>query len=235
MISNEELDAITFTRTQGGFNKVIGKYIIRKTFELAQGPNVLDVACGNGSLTKFMTEHYPSVVGVDGSKKKIELARKNAPDAKLYVSMFEDFNIDVTFDSIIMITVLEHVDNPVIFLRKAKELLKPDGEVVIFVPNALGLHRRIGKAMGLIKSHYELSENEIAIGHKRFYDKESLLNDIVASGLKPCEVGGLLLKPLSNRQMESWDAEIVEALYVMAEELPDYSSPIYVRAKSERL
>jgi len=103
---------------------------------------------------------------------------------------------------------------------------------VIFVPNALSLNRRIGKAMGLIASYYELSETDLAVGHKRFYDRKRLLNDVIASGLKPREFGGLLLKPLSNKQMESWNLDIIEGLYEVGKELPDYSGPIYVRATS---
>jgi len=40
----------------------------------------------------------------------------------------------------------------------------------------------------------------------------------------------VLLKPLSNSQMESWDPDIIEALYEVGKELPDYCSPIYARA-----
>lgn len=227
---SEKLDAIEWTRLSLPFEVTLGKYIIRKTFELAQGPKVLDVACGNGSLTKLMADHYPIVVGVDGSKEKIKMARRNAPEVKFYVSMFEDFNIDKRFDSIVMINVLEHVENPVVFLKKAKSLLNQGGEVVAFVPNALSLNRRIGKIMGIIEDHYELSVNDLAVGHRRFYDRDKLVGDFLESGFMPEEVGGVLLKPLSNKQMESWDSEVVEALYVIGEELPDYCGLIYMRA-----
>lgn len=227
---SEYLDAIEWTRPQLAFEVTLGKLIIRKTFELAHGPKVLDVACGDGSLTRLMTDHYPVVVGVDGSGKKIKIARENAPEAKFYVSMFEDFNIDEKFDSLVMINVLEHVENPVVFLKKARSLLSQGGEVVAFVPNALSLNRRVGKIMGIIDDHYELSASDLAVGHRRFYDRDRLVRDFLESGFMPEEVGGVLLKPLSNKQMESWSFEVVEALYVIGEELPDYCGLIYVRA-----
>jgi len=226
----ENLDAIKWTRFSLPFEVTLGKYIIKKTFELAQGPKVLDVACGNGSLTKLMADHYPIVVGVDGSKEKIKLARKNAPKAKFYVSMFEDFDLDERFNSLVMINILEHVEDPVVFLKKAKSLLNQGGEVVAFVPNALSLNRRIGKIMGIIEDHYELSANDLAVGHRRFYDRDKLVMDLLESGFMPEDVGGVLLKPLSNKQMESWDLEAVEALYVIGEELPDYCGLIYASA-----
>lgn len=227
---SKSLDAIKWARTKGGFEVTLGNLIIRKTFELARGPKVLDVACGDGSLTRLMAAHYPVVVGVDGSKEKIKLARTNTPEARFYVSMFEDFNIDERFDSIVMINVLEHVEDPVLFLRKARTLLKRKGEIISFVPNALSLNRRVGKIMGIIKDCYELSTNDLAVGHRRFYDRDKLVKDLLEAGFKPKDVGGVLLKPLSNRQMESWDIEVIEALYVIGEELPDYCGLVYARA-----
>ena len=230
METSESLDAIKWTRTKGGFEVTLGKLIIRKTFELARGPKVLDVACGDGSLTRLMMDHYPVVVGVDGSEEKVKLARTNTPEARFYVSMFEDFNIDERFDSIVMINILEHVEDPVLFLKKARSLLKRGGEVISFVPNALSLNRRVGKIMGIIEDYYELSANDLAVGHRRFYDRDKLVKDLLEAGFKPNDVGGVLLKPLSNRQMESCDIEAVEALCVIGEELPDYCGLVYARA-----
>lgn len=227
---SEELDKIGWVRAEDNFEMTLGKFIMWKIVELVQGPKILDVACGDGSLTKIMTEHYPSVVGVDGSKDKIELARRNAPKARFCVSMFEDFDTDETFDSIIMVNILEHVEDPVEFLKKAKTLLNSVGVVVAFVPNALSLNRRIGKAMGIIRSCYELSENDLKVGHKRFYDREKLVGDFLDADFGMIETGGVLLKPLSNNQMESWNNDIVDALYVVGEELPDYCGLIYARA-----
>lgn len=230
-MTKKELDKIGWVRAENDFEVILGKLIIRKTFELASGPKVLDVACGDGSLTKLMTDHYPSVVGVDGSKDKIELARRNAPEARFYVSMFEDFDTDEKFDSIVMINILEHVEDPAEFLWKARSLLLPCGEVIAFVPNALSLNRRIGKIMGIIGDHYELSENDLNVGHKRFYDRIDLMSDFLDGGFDSVdEIGGILLKPLSNKQMESWNTDIVDALYVVGEELPDYCGLIYARA-----
>ena len=144
--------------------------------------------------------------------------------------MFEDFNIDERFDSIVMINALEHVEDPRVFLKKAKSLLNRGGEVVAFVPNALSLNRRIGKIMGIIEDHYELSANDLAVGHRRFYDRDKLVRDFLEAGFKPEDVGGVLLKPLSNRQMESWNPDIIDALYEVGKELQDYCGPIYVRA-----
>lgn len=229
IMTSKELDEIDWTRTESDFEVVLGRFILRKSFEFIRGPRVLDVGCGDGFLTKEVAKRYDKVVGVDGSKDKIELAMKNVPGVEFHVSLFEDFEYDEKFDSIVMINILEHVDDPVQCLKKARELLAPHGEVVIFVPNALALNRRIGKAMGIIKHNYELSRNDLFVGHKRFYDKWRLISDITNSALRVGEIGGIFLKPLSNSQMEEWDPDIFEALYEVGMELPDYCGLIYAR------
>jgi len=229
MNEKERLDKIEWTRRKSGFDLILGKYTIKKAFELAIGPRILDVGCGDGTLTKLIAEHFGDVVGVDGSKKKIQLAQELVPNAEFQVCLFEDFETEEKFDSIMMIHILEHIDNPILCFEKARKLLKPEGCVIVFVPNALSLHRRIGKLMGLIETCYKLTSDDLIVGHKRSYDMNSLIKDLETGGFTVDRTGGVFLKPLSNKQMESWNGKICDALYEIAEELPEYSSPIYVR------
>ncbi|GAH41342.1 unnamed protein product, partial [marine sediment metagenome] len=198
--------------------------------ELARGPQVLDVGCGDGSLTKVLAEHFENVFGVDCSREKIRLAKETVPRGEFHESLFEEFETRDRFDSIIMINFLEHVEDPILCFEKARNLLKPEGRVIVFVPNALSLNRRIGKLMGLIESCYELTSKDLSVGHKRFYDRCSLIRDIEKSSLCIIEIGGIFLKPLSNKQMESWDEAIFDALYEISGELPDYCGLIYASA-----
>ncbi len=61
---------------------------VRKGFEsfffprLPSGSRVLDVCCGTGQLARLLCERRFEVVGVDGSKEMLALARRNAPEAK---------------------------------------------------------------------------------------------------------------------------------------------------------
>jgi len=177
-----------------------------------------------------MAERYPRVTGIDGSREKIEAARRRVPEAEFHAAMFEEFESVEAFDSVVMINFLEHVDDPVACVLKARSLIAEDGELVAFVPNALSLNRRLGVAMGIIKNPYELSEADLKVGHKRFYDGKTLAEDFVRGGMKPVDVGGVFLKPLPNAQMASWSAELLEALYIVGGELPEYCGLVYVRA-----
>ena len=229
MSEKERLENIGWSRRTEGFEIVLGRYIMKKTLELAKGPRVLDVGCGDGSLTKILAENFDNVVGVDGSREKIRLAKETVLGVEFHESLFEDFETRDRFDSIMMINLLEHVEDPILCVEKARNLLKPEGRVIVFVPNALSLNRRIGKLMGIIESYYELTSNDLNLGHRRSYDMNILIKDLEKGGLTVNRRGGVFLKPLSNKQMESWNGKICDALYEIAEELPDYSSTIYAR------
>ena len=190
----------------------------------------MDVGCGDGLLTEKMAERYSRVTGIDGSAEKIEAARRRVPAAEFHAAMFEEFESVEAFDSVVMINFLEHVADPVACVAKARSLLAEGGELVAFVPNALSLNRRLGVARGIIGDCYELSEADLKVGHRRFYDGKTLAEDFVRGGMNPVDVGGIFLKPLPNAQMMSWSPELLEALYIVGEELPDYCGLIYVRA-----
>jgi 2-polyprenyl-3-methyl-5-hydroxy-6-metoxy-1,4-benzoquinol methylase len=97
------------------------------------GAEILDVGCGGGQDSKFLANKGCSVIGIDVSKKMIELAKKHALGVKFK-------NVDVIkilaskkYDGIWCCRVFHHIslkeqDN---FLNKLKTLLKKDGILYI--------------------------------------------------------------------------------------------------------
>ncbi len=234
------------------FEMTMVKYQLENLLELATGQSALDLGCNDGFITQELCKRFSRVVGVDASEEHIKVARQRIKNAVFHRAMFEEFDPgDELFDTIYMVNVLEHVDSPIDILRRAKEWLNEDGSIVIHVPNALSLNRRIGQLMGIISSYYELSPQDTEVGHRRFYDMDSLRRDIVASDLKVESMGGVLLKPFSHPQMEwftdceawnkelqgwggkdkavDWRERLCTALSEIAKELPQYSSPIWAR------
>lgn len=60
--------------------------------------------------------------------------------------------------------------------------------------------------------------------------RQNLEADATSAELSILYSGGILLKPLSIRQMETWDLKVVDALYEIGKELPDYCSSLIVVA-----
>ena len=211
-----------------GFENVLLKYKIQSIKPHLKGKRLLDVGCGLGFLCREFADNFDDVVGIDGSSEKINRANQiNAhPNVTYIKTMFEDFNPQNKFDTIIVTNVLEHVGNAIVFLESLKEMLSLSGRIIITVPNATGLHKRIGKHLGLISDYYMLTNADLEKGHQRLYDIEKLKLDVNAASLSVSIIEGILLKPLSHSQMETWDLEICDALYEIGKELPDYCSSL---------
>jgi hypothetical protein len=82
--------------------------------------------------------------------------------------------------------------------------------------------------MGLIEDYYSLTSADHGKGHTRIYDSRLLRGEFQKAGFQVDHLGGILLKPLSHQQMEAWDQRLVDALYEVGKELPEYCSSLIV-------
>lgn len=99
---------------------------------------VLDVGCANGYLARVLVEHGCTVSGVEFDRAAAEEARPVLQD--LVVGDLEQLDLATElgtgrFDVVVFGDVLEHLRDPLPVLRAARELLAPDGCVVISIPN----------------------------------------------------------------------------------------------------
>ena len=99
---------------------------------------VLDVGCGTGNqLTKPLAERFPAVdfLGVDSDASTIAFAREanELPNLSFAIESSGEF------DLIIASEVMEHVEDPVDFLRSLRgRLATGTGRIVLTVPNGFG-------------------------------------------------------------------------------------------------
>lgn len=108
---------------------------------LPNGAACLEIGPGHGLFTAIMARRGYGVTAVDISPKVIDqvssaLARmKLADQVTLAVAdIFAPDELPTAFDAVILSEVLEHVDDPVTFLRAAVKKLRPGGLVYINVP-----------------------------------------------------------------------------------------------------
>jgi trans-aconitate methyltransferase len=208
MKSNSEKDlqeTFTWARSTmfADYNSVVGYYQAKTCLEHARGKSLLDMPCGDGTLTALLAPPFDTVVGVDASSQHLALAKKNLPSAEFHETLIEDFETSRRFDTITMINVLEHVVDPVQVLRKAASLLSADGVLQVHVPNANAINRRLAVLMGTLTHCEELSPFDINIaGHRRSYTLQTLCADINVAGLRVGATGGVFYKSLSSPQMD---------------------------------
>ena len=95
---------------------------------------LLDVGCGRGDLGAALIRRGWTVTGLDASPRACEEAARRGLDAKL--GTLEDADLpQAHYDAIVFHHALEHVVDPVASLQAARQALRPDGLLMVGVPN----------------------------------------------------------------------------------------------------
>ena len=101
-----------------------------------RGKRVLDVGCGTGELANLIAEAgAKEVIGIDYSSEAINLAKRRYQRVNLSYDCIDVDNLKGTFDVITLAGVLEHIDKPLSLLKKLKQMLRPDGSIIVTCPN----------------------------------------------------------------------------------------------------
>jgi len=189
--------------------------------------SLLELGLGHGYSTDIFSRRFSRHVVLEGSPAVIGNFRDKHPGcpAEIVETWFENFVTDERFDVIVMGFILEHVDEPLLILRRFREFLAPRGRMFLAVPNAEVLNRRLGRLAGLLDDVSTLSENDHLLGHKRFYTVATLRADIAQAGFGVDRLEGIYLKPFTTRQIASLqlDRKIIDALCTVGIDYPELS------------
>jgi len=99
-----------------------------------EGRRVLDVGCGMGMYTSAFLRYTPYVFGVEIEADRVLEARTRTRGIARAVGETLPF-VDNTFDVIFSHEVLEHVADDRLCAREMVRVVRPGGQIVIFVPN----------------------------------------------------------------------------------------------------
>jgi hypothetical protein len=110
-------------------------------------------------------------------------------------------------------------------LQRFKQFLGPGGRIFVAVPNAETMNRRLGHLAGLLPDLHQLSQNDLDLGHRRFFTVASLKHDVEAAGGRLLRLEGIFLKPLTTAQLLSLQLseEILEAMCHLGMQYPELS------------
>jgi 2-polyprenyl-3-methyl-5-hydroxy-6-metoxy-1,4-benzoquinol methylase len=160
-----------------------------KLFTLARVPKnkilrILDVGCGTGLNSKYMTRLGHKVVGIDIS----HIALKKHCDRgyngiRANISMGLPFG-DASFDMVFASEVLEHLHDTLFFLSESYRTLKPGGLFLLSTPNSAFWVYRLLAIAGKTVSEFQHP------GHIRFFSKKSLQTYFMQSEFTSIKISG---------------------------------------------
>lgn len=215
---------------------VMHPFMIRSFTPFFRPGSVLELGSFKGAFTKRLLPHFDDVTCVEASREAIEEARRDLGDRATFVhARFEDVQLPRRYDNVVLTHVLEHVDDPVLVLRRVnREWLAPNGRLLLVCPNANAPSRQIAVKMGLIQHNAAITPAEREHGHRITYSLDTLERDAVAAGLNVVHRSGIFFKALANFQ---WDRllrtdiispEYLEGCYRLGQHYPDLCSSIFL-------
>lgn len=113
-------------------------------------PAILEIGCSSGFLLKNMVNAFPTatIVGADVVREPLIKLAKELPSVPLMrFDLLKCPLPSASFDAVVMLNVLEHIEDDVAALRQVYRLLKPGGVVIIEVPAGPHLYDAYDKAL----------------------------------------------------------------------------------------
>lgn len=139
--------------------------------------NLLDVGSGTGIFPIGMISKKYNITALEPNKESVDFIKIKS-NLKIKTIQGDYLKIKANklkkYDLITFNKVLEHVEKPILFLKKTSKLLKKNNLVYIEVPDAFAINdRKEGK-----------NREEFGLGHHHVFTKKSLENILKISNFK---------------------------------------------------
>lgn len=145
------------------------KYILTKH----KDTTIIDLGCGTGSDTLYLTERNYKVLSCDYSEEALNIVKSHIPNSKtMQLDLREKLPFKNESISVIIADLSLHYFNNVTtksIIKEIKRVLKPNGYLIgrVNSVNDINYGAQSGKE---IEKHFYLTES----GYKRFFDKEDI-------------------------------------------------------------
>jgi 2-polyprenyl-3-methyl-5-hydroxy-6-metoxy-1,4-benzoquinol methylase len=124
--------------------------LIKKTLDqfdiinsLPENAKVLEVGSATGLFLKYMNAHGFNSIGLEICKESVEYGKKHFGVNLINKSLNEVNFSSNSFDFIHFSHLIEHLNDPVFFIKNVTGLLKPGGYILLTTPNSAGLFAKI--------------------------------------------------------------------------------------------
>lgn len=161
--------------------------------------SIIDVGCGNGSMTLPVGLQAYNILGIDLDESSINEAQRKNNLSNVKFSFCDIKSIGEKYDIVLCTQVLEHLEQPMQLLKDMNALLKQDGLMIITIPNGFGLSEIMGRVSKVVKkiilmlTNIKKEHNSLTTcnnsPHIQFFTKRSFKHLAETSGLKVVKEG----------------------------------------------
>jgi len=157
--------------------------------------DVLELGCAAGHMTRALVEQGCRVVALEVDAEAARFAEEFAE--RVVVGDLSDSHSlapieDDRFDVLLAGDVLEHLPDPLALLRRCRSLLRPDGALVLSVPNVA----HVDLKLALLQGRWQYRDvGLLDRTHLRFFTRRSLDELLHAAGFVPVEIRRVVRPP----------------------------------------
>lgn len=150
--SGTELDALTEAKNY--------YRCILSHFAPYVGKRVLEVGAGIGTFSEFLLKgtNAAELILLEPAVNLFPLLHQrfsHDPKVKLICAYLENISqtTQLRADSLVVVNVLEHIENPEAFLKAASHVLVPGGTILLFVPALPRIYGTLDEAFGHVQRY----------------------------------------------------------------------------------
>jgi 2-polyprenyl-3-methyl-5-hydroxy-6-metoxy-1,4-benzoquinol methylase len=199
-IVDENSDEEKMDRAEGVVDILVEENLENKKF--------LDFGCGEGHMAKYASKDAAVSVGYDINKSdKSKFNWENLEEKLLLTTSFEKVQEQGPYDIIMIYDVLDHADEPVEILEKAKSILSDNGKIYLRTHPWCGRHgghlyRKKNKAF----VHVVFSDEELKQMDLVFEERNNKVKFPIAEYDKIIKSSGLVVasKDTENQEVEDF-------------------------------
>jgi len=185
-----------------------------ETLGIVQPATVLEAGCGWGTNLEALEAAGYKITGLDVSRKILD--RLDQPERQLIEADLSQSlpGCVPTYDCVLALDVIEHIDDDLRTVRELGRLLEPTGRLIVSVPALPELY----------------SEFDEVQGHRRRYTAQSLRSCVEGAGLVVDDIrwwGQWMVRPLRARKARrrSQPGDSSTDVYKRYLELPPWPGP----------
>jgi SAM-dependent methyltransferase len=195
-------------------NKWEHKTAIEKIEILSDCHKVLEIGCGFGDFLDLCASYGIDGMGIDLNQEAIAYGKSRWRNVEGIALQELENRMQSRFDAVVVFQVLEHIADPLPFIRSCVNLLSPGGTLILTVPDGHGFCGRTPQIKNIFDSPpHHMGKWNIAAFQYLTKIFSITLNNIIYEPLQEYHLGWYISEMLSNEgKYERLDRKIIKKM-----------------------